>query len=189
MKIAILGRGQVGQTLGSAWSASHDVVFGSRTPNSDGERSMSEAASWADVVVLTTPSSAVTAEFIGSLPLSGKIVVDATNPIKADFSGVDPDGPNVGALAPDARVVKAFNSIGVDLMANPRFPDGNAALLVASDDEEAKATVIALGEEIGFEGVDAGGWSAFRNLENAAWLWISLSMKHGRGIGFKFMTR
>jgi hypothetical protein len=116
-------------------------------------------------------------------------VVDATNPIKADFSGVDPDGPNVGALAPDARVVKAFNSIGVDLMANPRFPDGNAALLVASDDEEAKATVIALGEEIGLEGVDAGGWSAFRNLENAAWLWISLSMKHGRGIGFKFMTR
>jgi len=197
MKIAILGRGIVGETLGSRWAGvGHTVVFGSRSPAAADELFHAEAVQSADVVVLALPWAAMTAEFLAELNLGERVVIDCTNPIAADFSGLVPVEEGSGAervakVAPDAKVVKAFNTIGVNIMANPSFGITKATLLIAGDDTSAKATVKSLAEELGFQPEDAGPLSMSRYLEAQAWIWISMAMKfgYGREIAFNLQRR
>jgi len=126
----------------------------------------------------------------------GKIVIDCTNPINADFSGLaigqnDSGGETVGRLIPESKVVKAFNTCGYNVMINPNFPGGSASMFIASDDTSAKETVASLAECIGFKAVDAGPLVQSRYLEAMAWLWISMAIKYGAGreIAFQLMRR
>jgi predicted dinucleotide-binding enzyme len=138
MKIAIIGAGNVGGTLGRIWAAKgHEVAFGIRRPNdakvqalvtATGKRaraaSVKDAVTGADVVVLATPWSATEAAIKEAGELRGKVVVDATNPLKADLSGLaighsTSAAEQVAGWAPGARVVKAFNTIGAVHMADP----------------------------------------------------------------------
>lgn len=197
MKIAILGRGIVGETLGSRWAGvGHTVVFGSRSPAAADELFHAEAVQSADVVVLALPWAAMSAEFLAELNLGERVVIDCTNPIAADFSGLVPVEEGSGAervakVAPDAKVVKAFNTIGVNIMANPSFGTTKATLLIAGDDTSAKATVKSLAEELGLQPEDAGPLSMSRYLEAQAWIWISMAMKfgYGREIAFNLQRR
>lgn len=197
MKIAILGRGIVGETLGSRWAGvGHTVVFGSRSPAAADELFHAEAVQSADVVVLALPWAAMSAEFLAELNLGERVVIDCTNPIAADFSGLVPVEEGSGAervakVAPDAKVVKAFNTIGVNIMANPSFGTTKATLLIAGDDTSAKPTVKSLAEELGFQPEDAGPLSMSRYLEAQAWIWISMAMKfgYGREIAFNLQRR
>lgn len=202
MKLGVIGAGNVGATLGRRWSeAGHEVMYGVRDPSSEKSRSLGnvgsadEATTFADVVVLSLPWTAV-GETLPRLPLSGKIVVDCTNPIAADFSGLDsavPDsaGETVGRLAIGARVVKAFNTTGYNIMANPVFGAVRPAMFLCGDDMEAKDVVSTLSSDIGFEAVDAGPLSQSKYLESAAWLWISMAIKfgHGRDAAYAWLTR
>ncbi len=197
MNIAILGRGIVGETLGSRWAGvGHTVVFGSRSPGAPDELFHAEAVRSADVVVLALPWAAMSAEFLAELNLGERVVIDCTNPIAADFSGLVPVEEGSGAervakVGPDAKVVKAFNTIGVNIMANPAFGATKATLLIAGDDDAAKATVKSLAEELGFQPEDAGPLSMSRYLEAQAWIWISMAMKfgYGREIAFNLQRR
>lgn len=194
MRIAILGAGRVGTTLGGGWEArGHDVVYGVRDPadprhEEHGAAAMpADASRGADVVVLALPWAAVEGVLRG-LDLAGSVVVDATNPLGAidDGSGAE----RVASWAPAARVVKAFNTTGWENMADPAYAEGRAAMLVAADDAEAKETVLALAGELGFDAVDAGPLAAARELEALASLWIRLSRSgHGRGIAFSLLRR
>ena len=196
MNIAIIGAGNVGKALtGSAIRAGHSVTVSSKNGESarqlaeeTGAReaaSDQEAAEAADVVILAVPYGAVD-EVLGDVgaALAGKVVIDATNPIKADYSGLATDGTSgaeeIQAKAPGARVVKAFNTAFAARQADPKVAGGlRVDGFVAADDADAKATVLGLVEAIGFNPVDAGGLAMARSLEGMAWLNITLQMNNG----------
>ena len=197
MNIAIIGAGNVGKALtGSAIRAGHSVTVssaerrvGPRPGRGDGRpggrlrtgrRSRAPTSSCSRS--RTRPSTRCSAR--SATALDGKIVVDATNPIKADYSGLATDGTSgaeeIQAKVPGARVVKAFNTAFAARQADPTVAGGlRVDGYVAGDDEDAKATVLGLVEAIGFNPVDAGGLAMARHLEGMAWLNISLQTKHG----------
>src|SRR5207253_5540215 len=200
--------GQVGGTLGRAWAAKgHQVVFGVRDPRAPKVQELvtatggtaraaspPEAAAHGAVVLLATPWAAARAALRAAGDLTGKILVDATNPLEPDLSGLalgrtTSAGEEVARWAPGAKVVKAFNTIGAQHMANPRFGTQSASMLVCGDDGAAKKTVLALAEVLGFDPVDAGPLRQARLLEPLAMLWISLAYAYGHGadIAFKLL--
>ena len=205
MKIAIIGAGHVGSTLGSAWAGKgHDIVFGARDPKSpktqDAVRAAGakaraatskDAASSADVVVLAIPWANTQDAIRSAGDLAGKIVVDATNPLKPDLSGIalgftTSAGEEVARWAKGARVVKCFNTIGAEHMANPKIAGQSVSMLLCGDDAEAKKTVFELASELGFDPIDAGALTQARLLEPLAMLWISLAYSQGQGTGIAF---
>jgi 8-hydroxy-5-deazaflavin:NADPH oxidoreductase len=192
MKVAIIGAGNVGKALGSSLiRAGHEVTIAASTPESAraaadeiGARaadSSAAAVAASGVAILAIPYGA--AEEVGreiAEAASGHIVIDATNPVKPDYSGLATDGSSAAEefqrRLPDADVVKAFNTIFAANQANPsREIDG----YVAGDDADAKRTVLELVESIGFAPVDVGPLSATRHLEGMAWLNISLNASLG----------
>lgn len=197
MTLALLGTGSVGSALGPRFAAvGHTVVYGSREPGRDAVRALvartgseatsalpADAVAEAEVVVLATPWEATEA-LVRSLDLVGKTVLDTTNPLSFPDLGLVVDtsaGELIQSWAPDAWVVKAFSSVGADVMADAAFPAGaRPVMFVAGDDAEAKSTAVDLAEALGFEGVDAGGIVRSRALEQMAVLWIAQSMVEGR---------
>jgi NADPH-dependent F420 reductase len=196
MKIAIIGTGNVGKALGTSFTrAGHDVTYAAqdatktqRVATELGGRaaaSASVAAAGADVVVLAVPYTAaanVAREISGQT--SGKVVIDVTNPLKADYSGLSTEGGPSGAeriadVAGAANVVKAFNTVFASVQANPRINGQPADALIAGDDEAAKATVAELVSSIGMRPIDAGALAAAHELEALAWLNIALQLRTG----------
>jgi len=210
MKIAIIGAGNVGGTLGKAWAArGHDVVFGVRDPHDrkldellkdSGGRaqaaSVRNAVAAADIVVLAVPWGSAQDAIRGAGDLRGKVFVDATNPLKPDLSGLalghtTSAGEEIARWAAGAKVVKAFNTIGAQHMANPRFDGQSASMFICGDDAAAKKTVASLAAALGFEPVDAGPLTQARLLEPLALLWISMAYAYGQGtdIAFRLLRR
>jgi hypothetical protein len=200
MNIGILGSGAVGQQLGLGFARlGHDVKIGTRDPGklSDwlkqiGQRgaagSFEDAAKFGEVVVLCTlwegTQSAI--KLADKKNFSGKVVIDVTNPL--DFSkGVPPafvatvgnsGGEQVQRWLPEAKVVKAFNTIGNAIMCNPKRAEGVPDLFIAGDDDAAKKTVTAFAEKWGWASViDMGDISQSFWLETFAMLWIHYGFK------------
>lgn len=210
MKIGIIGSGHVGGTLGKRWAdAGHEVVFSSRNPGSgEMQKLLAEAGGYtraasvaqtvaaSGVILLATPWAQTQAALTAAGSLAGKVLIDATNPLLPDYSGLElgtttSGGEQVAAWAPGALVVKAFNAIGYGIMANPAFGDRKALLLYCGDSAEAKRTVHMLAEQIGFTPHDAGPLTQARTLEPFAVLWISMALKQGYGpeIAFDLLRR
>lgn len=208
MRIAVIGAGSVGATLGRRFAdLGHDVAYAGSRPASPSAAQAaaatpgatagapSEVVAGADVVVLAVPWSAV-AEVVPALgDLGGAVLVDATNPIAPGLQlavGVDTSGgETVAALATGARVVKAFNTVGWDVMADATFAGGRPALPVCGDDEDAVHIVSDLATALGFEALRLGGLRAARLSEPFALTWITLAgpMGHGRGLAFALLRR
>jgi 8-hydroxy-5-deazaflavin:NADPH oxidoreductase len=203
MKIAVIGAGNVGATLAGRWSAlGHEVVLGAQDPASEKARataaslgltvsSLPEAAGQADVVLLATPGDVVIQAAQGCGDLTGKILVDATNPLNPQLSGLNhPEGlssaQRLAMAIPGARVVKAFNTIGFGIMADPVLDGRRSVLFLSGDDREAVDQVSTLAREMGFEPVFLGGLSTSRMQEEHALLWIHLGVKAGLGRDFAF---
>ena len=198
MKISILGAGNVGGTLGAGWvKRGHDVVFGLRDPKKGDASttakvaSVMEAAQSSEIVVLAVPWNAVPDAVRSAGDLKGKIILDATNPVLPDFSGLDTAPGTSGAekvatLAPGVPVVKVFNTTGYPNMANPDYNGQPATMFYCGDDAGAKSTASGLARDLGFEPVDAGPLSQARLLEPLALLWITLALKQGLGVNFAF---
>jgi 8-hydroxy-5-deazaflavin:NADPH oxidoreductase len=169
MRIGVIGSGRVGSALAATWSErGHDVVLSTRD-------TVAETVAAGEVVVLAVPASAA-AEVLGAARgLEGKIVVDATN----NLSG-GPDGLELAALAPDARYVKAFNTVFSTFM-HDTPPSAPSSLVYCGDDADAKATVAELIASAGFEPVDAGGSDRTPLVEAFAKLVIGIAYARGRG--------
>ncbi|MFN2503038.1 MAG: NADPH-dependent F420 reductase [Acidimicrobiales bacterium] len=198
MRIAVLGTGHVGQALGRTWTAKgHNVVLGSRRPAqvdcSFGQAdSLAGAAARSEVVVLAVPFAAVPDTVAAAGDLEGKVVVDATNPVGVAIPAPHHSGAElVASLVPTARVVKSFNTMGWETMANPLLEGRRALNLMCGDDAGAKASVLTLSEDLGFDTVDAGDLSAAHLLEAAAQLWIHLAFRAGLGrdVAFALLRR
>jgi predicted dinucleotide-binding enzyme len=204
MRIGILGAGNVGGTLGTAWARhGHEVFFGVRNPDStdvhallhrSGPRgraeSVADAVRSAEVVVNALPWPA-TRGVLEALDLAGKILLDCANPLKPDLSGLEvgattSGGELVAEWAKGARVVKIFNTTGFANMANPSYGGEPIAMFYCGDDAEAKRAAAGLARDIGFDPVDAGPLSNARLLEPYALLWIWLAIKGGVGREFAF---
>jgi 8-hydroxy-5-deazaflavin:NADPH oxidoreductase len=210
MRIGIIGAGNVGAAVGTRWAAAgHEVTFGVRDPGAAKvtalvagaaprarAASVAQAASWAEVVVLATPFDAAEAALREARDLSGKIVVDCTNPLTRDVSALTighttSAGEAIASMARGARVVKALNTTGAGNMIDPRYGAAAATMFVCGDDAAAKATVTELVTTLGFDVVDAGPLRQARLLEPLAMLWISLAYARGLGpnIAFRLMRR
>jgi NADPH-dependent F420 reductase len=210
MTIGVIGSGNVGGTLGTRWAAKgHQVIFGSRDPQADDMKklvaaagknaragTLQEAAKSAEVLLLAMPWPAAK-DVVASLgDISGKVLIDAINPLEPDLSALTlgtttSAGEQVAGWARGAKVVKAFNTIGSNVMENTSFGADRPALFYCGDDAAAKQTVKQLAEDIGFEALDAGPLTQARLLEPFALLWISLALKQrwGREFAFKVLRR
>jgi len=209
VKIAVIGTGSVGGTLGRRWAESgHSVRFGVRdltdpaanalAKQIKGEARLADvrnACADAEVVVLATPYAANPAVIATAGDLTGKILIDATNPVGTDFSlavGFTSSGAEeVAKLARGARVYKAMNQVGFEVMADPAFPAGKPVMFVAGDEAQGKEAVLGLVASLGFEAIDAGDLKAARLLEPYAMLWIQLMARRklGRRFAFSLLRR
>jgi predicted dinucleotide-binding enzyme len=197
IRIAIIGAGNVGRALGGAWSTAHQVTFGVRAPEDPkyanlaaGAATVTDAARDADVVVLCTPWQS-TEQAIGDCgDLTGRVLIDCTNPLTPDFSALEighttSGAEQVAAWGRGARVCKAMNQIGAPMMDQPDV-EGTPVMLVCGDDADAKGITSKLVSELGFEVVDAGELALARLLEPYALIWIHLALRRGFGTGFAF---
>ena len=187
MNVAIIGAGKVGSTLAQALRGKgHEEKLGVRSPDANaGTVAIAAAVAPAQVVVLATPFAAREEVVRAAGSLAGKVVIDATNPLGPGLAlavGHGDSGAEVlQRLAPDARVVKCFNTVGVEVMANPVFHGRRATMFLCGDDAQARQTAATLASDLGFEPVDLGPLKHARLLEPAAALWIHLAVVERRG--------
>ncbi|HKQ18642.1 MAG TPA: NAD(P)-binding domain-containing protein [Candidatus Eisenbacteria bacterium] len=194
MKVGIIGSGEVGQALAAGFMKhGHEVMLGTRNvaklaewkaQNAKGRTgSFSDAAAFGELVVLAVKGGAAldALRAAGGANLKGKPVIDATNPI-ADAppeNGVlkffttwdDSLMERLQREIPEARFVKAFNSVGSELMVDPKFAGGKPTMFYCGNDEAAKKTVAGILERFGWEPADMGGAQAARAIEPLAVLW------------------
>ena len=202
-RIALLGAGKVGTTLGAGFvKHGHEVVLGSREPGSDKVRAWlaemgpnacsgtySEALASADCIFLCIPGR-VLEETVAALPagsLDGKVVVDVSNHMAKGESGSfslpmgleDSAAQRIQRARPSARLVKAFNTTGVQSMIEPHVRCGPPTMPICGDDMQAKADVAELLREVGWEPVDLGGIALVPVLEVLTVAWL----QYGRATG------
>jgi 8-hydroxy-5-deazaflavin:NADPH oxidoreductase len=191
LTIAVVGTGNIGGTLGRAFAAAgHTVVLGSRHP-ADGadprEVPVAEALRGADVVVLALPGSAVPAfAQEHAAALAGPLVVDAANTIGG---GGPADNHDVltGAV-PGLRYARAFNTLGWENFADPRY-GGTPGDLFFSSAEADRAEVETLIEAVGLRPVFVGE-GQHEVVDGVLRLWFALAVGqgHGRHLAFRMLT-
>ena len=207
MRIAVIGSGSVGSGLAEAWSRlGHAVVIGSRSPESErlielvadigngvSAVALAESVVGADVIVLAVPWSA-TEQSIRTLgDLSGRVIIDATNPfvkgLNLEIGHTDSGGERVAAWAEGSHVVKALNIVDARLLDGTKLDERDISIPIAGDDRDAKQLVKGLIGELGFDVLDAGKLEMSRLLEPLCLLMIRLSMKKSLGseIGFRVL--
>lgn len=203
MKVGILGTGDVGRALARAFvTLGHDVQMGARDARNEkaaawareaGPRgstgTFADAAAFGDLLVLATLGVANRSalEMAGAANFRGKILIDTTNPLdfsggmppRLAVSGSDSGGEQVQRQLPEARVVKAFNTVGNAFMFRPEFPGGPPDMFMAGNDDTAKKEVAALLKEFGWGVVDVGGIETSRYLEPMCMVWVLSAMRSG----------
>lgn len=182
MQIAVIGTGNMGTGLASILAkAKHDVVIGSRDMAKAATLAsqigygvtggdIEAAAKMADIIILATPFPFAAQTLKAAGDLSKKIIIDISNPITPDFQGLTVGlttsaAEEIQKLAPQAKVVKAFNTIFAQLLPNEAREDKTLQVFIAADDAEAKTEVSALVKSLGFDAVDAGPLSNSRFIE------------------------
>ncbi len=192
-RVGVLGSGDVGRVLGGGFiKLGHEVKIGTRNPEkleewvqSQGERasagSFEDAAAFGDVLVLATLGSGTESalRMAGLDNFAGKVVIDATNPL--DFSKGKPElyigwndslGEQIQRWIPNARVVKAFNTVGNAHMIQPDFPGGPPDMFICGNDENAKKLVSQVCTHWGWGVIDLGGIESSRYLEPMCMAWV-----------------
>jgi predicted dinucleotide-binding enzyme len=194
MKIAIIGTGNVGKALGASFTrAGNTVVYAASSAASSSEAakavgataadSVRAAAESAEMVVIAVPYASAARQVATELApvVKGKVVIDVTNPLKADYSGLATEGgpsgaENFAAWLPGAHVVKAFNTLFATVQADPKSHGVEIDALFATDDSGARATVAGLLQSVGFRPVYVGPLARARELEAMAFMNIQLQM-------------
>jgi predicted dinucleotide-binding enzyme len=193
VKVGILGSGDVGKSFARAFGAlGHEVVIGSRSPEKlsdfvggEADRVTSgtfeEAARSGDLLVLATHGMATeeALTMAGKSNFDHKVVIDATNPL--EFSGgaprlaighTDSLGEQIQRSIPNARVVKAFNTVGNPLFFKPELPGGPPDMFIGGNDADAKKLVSQVCDAFGWGVIDLGGIEASRYLEPMCMAWV-----------------
>jgi len=205
MRVGVLGSGDVGRVLGAGFAGlGYDVKIGTRDPNGEKIRNwvsetggkasagtFAEAAQFAETAVLATAWSGTESAIRLANPknLSRKVVIDVTNPLdfgaglppKLALGHTDSGGEQVQRWLPEARVVKAFNTVGNPHMVHPSFPGGPPDMFLCGNDADAKAAVSEVCAAFGWPTIDIGGIAGSRFLEPLAMLWITYYSRTNSG--------
>ena len=196
MKVGILGSAAVGQALGKAFLAEgNEVMIGTRDVSKDSLvkwqkenptaklGSFADATKFGELIVLAVSGDVAekVIELAGKENFSNKVVIDPTNPIaKAPpengvlkyFTSLDRSlMEDLQKLLPDAKFVKAFNSVGNAVMYKPKFSEGKPTMFICGNDESAKETVTDILDSFGHETEDMGKAEAARAIEPLCMLW------------------
>ena len=191
MKIAIIGKGNVGTALGTGLNrAGHEIRYGHRDPREP----VREAAEWGEVIIIAVPYDTVkeVVRDIGSAA-DNKVLIDVTNAL--DINGNLAVGFTTSAaeelqkLLPKSLVVKAFNTVFSQNQSTGRLGKEQLTAFIAGDNKKAKQRVMELSRDIGFEPVDVGPLRTARYLEPMALMIIGLAyiLKMGTKMGFKLV--
>ena len=196
-KIGVLGSGQVAQVLALGFKKhGHDVMLGSRDPAKlaawQAEKGagialgdFAAAARHAEIVVLAVLGRAAEGALAlaGRENLAGKVVIDTTNPLdeKPPVNGMlqyftpanDSLMEQLQRAFPEARLVKAFNSVGNPVMINPTFPGGRATMFICGNDDAAKQQVAHICDQFGWDAEDMGKVEVARAIEPLCQLWCA----------------
>jgi predicted dinucleotide-binding enzyme len=194
MRVGVLGSGDVGKALAKGFKAEgHDVCVASREPLKKPDLSawaseneiqidtFDKVAAYGELLVVCTlwAGTENAIQLSGTDNFTDKVVIDTTNPL--DLSQKPPGlllgkddsaGEQVQRWLPNARVVKAFNSVGSALMYKPQLPGGPPTMFIAGNDTEAKQTVSDVIKSFGWEVADNGGIEGSRELEALCILWV-----------------
>jgi predicted dinucleotide-binding enzyme len=200
MRVGVLGTGDVGRSLGNAFLAlGHDVCMGARdaknekaaawVARADGHASagtFADAAAFGELVVLATLGSAAQQILTPAVAAAcaGKVVIDTTNPLdysqgkpRLAIGHTDSGGEQVQRLLPNAKVVKAFNTVGHALMFRPSLPGGPPDMFICGNDEGAKEQVTALLVDFGWKTIDLGPLESARYTEPMCMVWVHFGLR------------
>jgi len=208
MRIGVIGSAVVGQTIaGGLKKHGYDVRIASRTPDKLAEFTAksgiaagtpTDVAAWAEALVLAVAGTGADQALreIGAEGLRGKPILDTTNPIAKEppedgvlkyfTSSNESLMERLQAAWPDAKFVKAFNSVGSALMVNPEFPGGPPTMFYCGNDQGAKAVVARIIEQFGWAGADMGTARAARAIEPLCQLWCIPGFRDNRWTGHAF---
>lgn len=193
MRVGILGSSNVGKAFARAFvSRGHDVMIGSRQPQKLADFTQEapalaagtneETARFGEIIAIATLFAGTknALDLAGLGNFAGKVVIDATNPLRYEEGklpqlalGIDTSaGEEVQHWLPDAKVVKAFNTVGHAQFADPKFAGGPPTMFIAGNDSGAKTVVSRIAESFGWEPLDIGPIEESRYLEPMALVWI-----------------
>ncbi len=182
-KIGIIGKGNVGKALNDGLKrAGYETRMTGKGPG------VRETAAWGDILILAVPFNAVdaaVAEMGGAV--DGKPIVDVTNALGPNMElalGFTTSGAEqLQKKAPSAKVVKAFNTLFAANMGTGKVKGKAISCFAAGNDQSAKASVLELARDIGFDAVDAGPLANARWLEAMGYLNIQLGFVINKGLG------
>ena len=190
MKVAIIGKGNVGTAIAKGLAGKHEIKFGHQDPKEPVEA----AAKWGEIIILAVPHEAASdvAKAVGSAA-DGKTVLDVSNALneRGDLAlgFTTSAAEELQKKLPKAHVAKAFNTVFAKNQSTGKVGKEQLTLFVAAEDAQAKRTAMRLGRDIGFDPVDAGPLKAARYLEPMSMLIINLGYGLGMGtnIGYKLV--
>jgi Predicted dinucleotide-binding enzymes len=198
MKVAVIGTGKMGSGLASALvAAGHETFIGARDLNKADalakqighgaqSGSVAAAAKSSETIVLALPYASIKEVIAQAGDLTGKVIIDITNPVSADYKELTVGlttsaAEEIQKLAPEALVVKAFNTIFSSLLSSEVRKGKKLQVFIAGDDSIAKRTVANIAESIGFEPVESGPLSNSRFIEPVGELNIHFAFFLGKG--------
>ena len=190
MKIAIIGKGNVGSALCSGLSRKHEIKFGHRDP----AEPVDVAAKWGEVIILAVPHENANDAIEEIRPYAdGKIVIDVMNAVGSNgelgIKCTTSTAEETQKKLPKSKVVKTFNTVFAGNQGIGRIGNEQLTAFIAGDDLKAKQTVAQLTRDIGFDPVDVGPLKAARYLEAMGMMIINLAYSYGMGskIGYKLV--
>jgi 8-hydroxy-5-deazaflavin:NADPH oxidoreductase len=211
IKVGILGAGDVTKALARGFIAlGHDVKLGARSPEKldsfvaeagshASSGTLEDAATFGDLIVLATlgVGALEAIELAGKASFRGKVVIDVCNPLdhstgipRLTVGHTDSLGEQVQSAIPDARVVKAFNTVGNPHMFKPDFPGGPPDMFICGNDDDAKKLVSQVCQAFGWGVIDIGGIEGSRYLEPTCMTWVMHGIKSGKwDHAFKMLHR
>lgn len=213
MKIGILGSGIVGTQLGLGFiKIGHEIKMGTRdlskldlwvkeAGSNASIGSLEDAAKFGELIVIATSwlGAKNAISLAGEENFSNKTVIDVTNPLgqseggmpKFDASPGNSAGERIQSWIPEAKVVKAFNTINAHTMWNPKREEGDPDLFIAGNDENAKIEVSSLAKQWGWKRIiDMGNISQSIWLESLAMLWVNYLFKYkSQSHAFKLLLK
>ena len=190
MKIGILGAGNIGGTLGGKWAAAdHDILFGVRDANSPKTNSalaqakgakveeISTAVRKSDVILFSLPWKAVPEiAQANAANLNGKLLIDATN----NFAGgIINNLDTLKESAPDAKIYRAFNSLGWDVFANPVITDQTVDMFYCGPVGDSRSLIHQLIEQVGLNPIWVGDNDRIQLVDNMGALWVHMVRQRG----------
>lgn len=199
-RIAVLGAGNIGGTLGRKWvAAGHTVSFGVRDPQTSDAQSLRSLSSTVTVGTLADALSADPQIVVMALPggamdeaittyvarLDGRVIIDVAN--RMGGGGPTDSFATFQQHTPNAKVYRAFNTYGFENFVNPVFGGVQADLFYAGPDGDSQAQVEQLISEVGLRPMRLGGVEQINTVDSLLGIWFALARQHGRHLAFKVL--